>query len=105
MCSSDLSHAWFAGFAPAEDPKIVVVAFIHFGEHGYTAARMASKVVAFYLDVPGARPDSLTNRPLAQTDSARARQGGRAPAPRATPAPAPRDTARAAAATRTEDRR
>ena len=103
----DKSHAWFAGFAPAEDPKIVVVAFIHFGEHGYTAARMASKVVAFYLDVPGARPDSLTNRPLIAGDSTRARSGAAAP-PASRPGSttgAPRDTARQAAAARTEDRR
>ena len=42
-------HAWFAGFAPAEDPKIVVVAMIEFGEHGYIAARVASRAVSFYL--------------------------------------------------------
>ena len=92
------SHAWFAGFAPAEDPKIVVVAFIHFGEHGYAAARMASKVAAFYLDVPGARPDSLSNRPRPVADSAQARP--------ATPqAAAPPATSRPVALSRNEDRR
>jgi penicillin-binding protein 2 len=92
------SHAWFAGFAPAEDPKIVVVAFIHFGEHGYAAARMASKVAAFYLDVPGARPDSLSNRPRPVADSAQARP--------ATPqASAPPGDRRPVALSRNEDRR
>ena len=42
-------HAWFAGFAPAEDPKIVVAVMIEFGEHGYIAARIASRAVSFYL--------------------------------------------------------
>jgi cell division protein FtsI/penicillin-binding protein 2 len=42
-------HAWFAGFAPAEDPRIVVAVMIEFGEHGYTAARIASRAVSFYL--------------------------------------------------------
>jgi penicillin-binding protein 2 len=42
-------HAWFVGFAPAEDPKIVVAVFLEFGEHGYYAARMASKVISYYL--------------------------------------------------------
>jgi penicillin-binding protein 2 len=42
-------HAWFAGFAPAEDPKIVIAVMIEFGEHGYAAARMASRAVSFYL--------------------------------------------------------
>ena len=42
-------HAWFAGFAPAEDPKIVVAVMVEFGEHGYIAARMASRAISFYL--------------------------------------------------------
>jgi penicillin-binding protein 2 len=42
-------HAWFAGFAPAENPTIVVAVMIEFGEHGYIAARIASRAVSFYL--------------------------------------------------------
>ena len=42
-------HAWFAGFAPADDPKIVIAVMIEFGEHGYIAARVASRAVSFYL--------------------------------------------------------
>ena len=42
-------HAWFVGFAPADDPKIVVAVMLEFGEHGYYAARVASRVVEFYL--------------------------------------------------------
>jgi penicillin-binding protein 2 len=42
-------HAWFAGFAPAENPKIVVAVMIEFGEHGYVAARVASRAVSYYL--------------------------------------------------------
>ncbi|MEP6905786.1 MAG: penicillin-binding transpeptidase domain-containing protein, partial [Gemmatimonadales bacterium] len=41
-------HAWFVGFAPAENPKIVVAVFIEFGIHGYRAARVASKIIGFY---------------------------------------------------------
>lgn len=41
-------HAWFVGFAPAEDPKIVVAVFLEFGLHGYLAARVASKIIGFY---------------------------------------------------------
>jgi penicillin-binding protein 2 len=47
-------HAWYVGFAPAEDPKIVVGVFLEFGEHGYLAARIASKVISRYLGVGGA---------------------------------------------------
>lgn len=42
-------HAWFVGFAPASEPKIVVAVFVEFGDHGYIAARLASKVIARYL--------------------------------------------------------
>lgn len=42
-------HAWFMGFAPAERPKIVVGVFVEYGEHGYVAARIATKVMEFYL--------------------------------------------------------
>ena len=42
-------HAWFVGFAPADDPKIVVAVMLEFGEHGYYAARIASKIIERYL--------------------------------------------------------
>jgi penicillin-binding protein 2 len=42
-------HAWFVGFAPADDPKIVVAVMVEFGEHGYFAARIASRIVERYL--------------------------------------------------------
>src|SRR4029079_11540048 len=44
-------HAWFVGFAPAENPKIVVAVFLEFGVHGYFAARVASKIIGKYLNV------------------------------------------------------
>ena len=72
-------HAWFVGFAPADDPKIVVSVFVEYGEHGYIAARVASRIAARYLKG-------------APTDSAAA---ARAPVAAARP-PAP-DTARVAA--------
>ena len=51
-------HAWFVGFAPADDPKIVVAVMLEFGEHGYYAARVASKVIEYYLKQPtSVRPE------------------------------------------------
>ncbi|MEO5587998.1 MAG: penicillin-binding protein 2 [Gemmatimonadaceae bacterium] len=46
-------HAWFVGFAPADNPKIVVAVFLEFGEHGYYAARVASKIIGRYLGIGG----------------------------------------------------
>ena len=48
---SDLAHAWFVGFAPAHDPRIVVAVMVEFGDHGYTAARYATAIIAKYLGV------------------------------------------------------
>jgi penicillin-binding protein 2 len=55
-------HAWFVGFAPADDPKIVVSVMLEFGEHGYYAARVASKVIERYLKGP---PALATGSPTA----------------------------------------
>jgi penicillin-binding protein 2 len=47
----DKDHAWFVGYAPAQDPKIVVAALVEHGEHGSsTAAPLVAQVVANYLE-------------------------------------------------------
>lgn len=45
-------HAWFVGFAPVDSPRIVVAVMLEFGEHGYYAARIATKVMERYLKMP-----------------------------------------------------
>ena len=42
-------HGWFIGFAPAEDPQIVVGAVVEFAEHGTAVAPLVSRVIAFHL--------------------------------------------------------
>lgn len=44
-------HAWFVGFAPADDPKIVVAVMLEFGGHGPRAAKIASRIIEHYLKV------------------------------------------------------
>lgn len=44
-------HAWFVGFAPADDPKIVVAVMIEFGGHGSRAAHFASNIIGHFLRV------------------------------------------------------
>ncbi|HMA01865.1 MAG TPA: penicillin-binding protein 2 [Gemmatimonadaceae bacterium] len=51
-------HAWFVGYAPAGDPKIVVAVMIEFGGHGTRAARIASKIIQSYLHV---EPTTMIN--------------------------------------------
>jgi cell division protein FtsI/penicillin-binding protein 2 len=48
---NELNHAWFVGFAPADDPKIVVAVMIEFGGHGTRSAQIASKIIQAYLHV------------------------------------------------------
>ena len=54
-------HAWFVGFAPKDDPKIVVAVFLEFGEHGYSAARIATKVIQQYLKTSAVAPPPVTD--------------------------------------------
>ncbi len=42
-------HAWFVGFAPADNPKIVVAVMIEFGGNGTRSAHIASKIIEHYL--------------------------------------------------------
>jgi penicillin-binding protein 2 len=43
-------HAWFVGYAPANDPKIVVAALLEHGGHGSSAAApLVQKVISAYL--------------------------------------------------------
>jgi penicillin-binding protein 2 len=46
---TEQNHAWFVGFAPANDPKIVVAVMLEFGGHGTRAARIASAIIGHYL--------------------------------------------------------
>jgi penicillin-binding protein 2 len=50
--TKDEDHAWFAGYAPANDPKIVVVALVENGGHGgATAAPLVKQVMGTYFGV------------------------------------------------------
>ncbi len=52
-------HAWFIGFAPAEDPQIVAAALVEAGGHGSSAAApIVSRLIDFYLRERVARPES-----------------------------------------------
>ena len=46
-------HAWFAAFAPLDDPKIVVVVFVEHGQHGSSAAApIARLLLAKHFGIP-----------------------------------------------------
>jgi len=43
------SHAWFTGFAPAEDPEIAVVVFLEQGNGAKDAAPLAGRILNYYF--------------------------------------------------------
>ena len=53
-------HGWFVGFAPKDNPKIVVAVLVAFGQHGYYAARIASKMMERYLKTTVIQPVNVT---------------------------------------------
>ncbi len=57
----DPDHAWFVGFAPYDEPKIVVAVFVEFGLHGYTAARIATRVMERYLNTSLVNPSATSD--------------------------------------------
>lgn len=44
------THAWFAGYAPAENPEIVLVVFLEKGHGGSDAATVAREIFAAFAD-------------------------------------------------------
>jgi penicillin-binding protein 2 len=46
----ELNYAWFVGFAPVDDPKIVVAVMLEFVPfHGAVTAQLASRIIGSYL--------------------------------------------------------
>ncbi len=56
-----LPHAWFLCFAPADDPQIVISAFVEHGEHGdRTAAGVARQILEWYKSSGSGTDEVLT---------------------------------------------
>jgi penicillin-binding protein 2 len=63
-------HGWFIGFAPKDDPQIVVVVFAEHGEHGSSAAApLAAKMAEYWVTKRRASPPAV----IAQAAAAPAR--------------------------------
>ncbi len=91
-------HAWFIGFAPKRDPKIVVAVFVEHGQHGASAAApLARDLVATYFGVPVPHPAEPPAAPGATAIAAGSAPPARvaAEAARETAPVSPRDAAAA----------
>ena len=47
--NNDIVNAWFAGFAPYDDPEIAVVIMVENGGHGFYTAEVAREIIAEYF--------------------------------------------------------
>ncbi len=57
------SHAWFAAYAPYDDPEIAIVVFIYNGGQGSeTAAPVAHDILKYYFDRQAQPPASQTGQ-------------------------------------------
>lgn len=55
---AERDHAWFVGYAPAEDPRIAFAVVVEHGGHGGSAAApVARRVLEAFFSRPGPRPD------------------------------------------------
>ncbi|MBI2723612.1 MAG: penicillin-binding protein 2 [Chloroflexi bacterium] len=54
------THAWFSGFAPANNPQVAVTVFLENGVGAVDAAPLASKILDYYFHRP---PQAATNAP------------------------------------------
>ena len=54
-------NAWFVGYAPLENPKIVVAVILEEGLHGSAAAKVATKMMERFLKTKGLTLKSVTN--------------------------------------------
>lgn len=65
-------HGWFIGFAPADDPKIVVGSIMEFALHGSSVAPFVVKVIRRYLEKTDPSLAKARVKVVIQEDSATA---------------------------------
>lgn len=76
-------HAWFAGFAPYDDPQIAVVVIVEHGGFGATAAApVARELFKAYLGAPEELPAGATAAGPGAEEARTTRVSSRAGAPR-----------------------
>lgn len=61
QAGGNVVNAWFAGFAPYENPEIVVVVLVEKGEHGTYTAEVAKEIMAEYFGMNSAKVDEKIN--------------------------------------------
>ncbi len=63
----DITHAWFVGFAPFDEPEIAIVVMIENGQHGSNAAVPARDIIAEYFGMNANRvTEDMNAKPTTQ---------------------------------------
>lgn len=60
------THAWFAGFAPADDPQIAITVFLERGVGAINAAPLASKILDYYYHRTQPQQQAVAQQAAAQ---------------------------------------
>ena len=55
-------NGWFVGVEPRRNPEIVVTTLLEEGEHGYSAARVASQVIKAYVEKQRRQPSKMAGQ-------------------------------------------
>ena len=63
---SYLTHAWYSGFAPADDPQIAVTVFLERGIGSENAAPLAAKIMDYYFNRPAPQRADAGAQPIGQ---------------------------------------
>lgn len=61
------THAWFSGFAPADDPQIAITVFLERGVGAIDAAPLAARILDYYFHRPQQRAQGDTPAPTGVT--------------------------------------
>jgi len=59
----DIVNAWFAGFAPYNDPEIAIVVSVENGQHGVYTAEVARDIMTAYFGMNGDITEDRTAQP------------------------------------------
>jgi penicillin-binding protein 2 len=82
------AHAWFAGWAPADGPEVLVIAMIEGGQAGSTVAAPRGRLMMdFFFPGSPPQPGVTTAPPPSPTPTAGPGQPGTQPTPTAAPKP------------------
>ena len=59
-------NAWFAGFAPYDNPEIAIVVMVENGAHGSYTAEVTKEIIEEYFNLRGEINEDVTAKPYTE---------------------------------------